>query len=423
MLYMNELNSININVCRKIFKMIDPKSKPNIIKGDFFKTYKTILPPGEKFNIIIGNPPYNNSYNTGDNKPYLCFTFLSLHILKTDGYLLFISPPAIYDYLFLKKVFTQKCGGETINYDKMLNILTINNDNDYLKKFFKGVGSVFTYYLIQNTSYKGKTNILHSSDTGKNKNFVKLTADFDIQQEYKVLSDDVWSSITKKITTSNDGINPFKKAIMNNSSKMRRIRKEQVEGGIVKKSKDNDSGYNIEIIEAYTVNNNNFSPTTFWYNDKDIDYDKKRVIISSGPSYLFPYIIGPKQYTLSDNIYYTTCEGKYGCDNLVYLLKSPLGLYIDSKYRPSSDNNKQIELLNKLKALPGDKKFTTDEDVYIFFGLNQKEIERIKTSKKHNKSNITKEPKKPKQTKGKKGGSKIGNKRTRKNKSSLWKLW
>ena len=423
MLYMNELNKVNVGVCRRIFKMIDPKASPNIIRGDFLKTYNTILPSGEKFNIIIGNPPYNNSFNTGDNKPYLCFTFLSLHILKTDGYLLFISPPAIYDYLFLKKVFTQKCGGETINYDKMLNILTINNDNDYLKGFFKGVGSVFTYYLIQNAPYKGKTNMLHSTNTGKTKNSVKLSADFDIQQEYKVLSDDVWSSITQKITTSNDGINPFKKAIMVDSKRMRRIRKEHIEDGTVKSSKDNDGGYNIEIIEKYSVNNNNFVPVTYWYNDKDVDYDKKRVIISSGPSYLFPHIIGPKQYTLSDSIYYTTCEGKYGCDNLEYLLKSPLGLYIDSKYRPSSDNNKQIELLNKLKALPGDKKFTRDEDVYKFFGLNQKEIERIETSKKNNKSKETKEPKKPKQTKDKKGGAKPGKKRTRKNKGSMWKLW
>ena len=128
-------------------------------------------------------------------------------------------------------------------------------------------------------------------------------------------------------------------------------------------------------------------------------------------------------YTLSDSIYYTTCEGKYGCDNLEYLLKSPLGLYIDSKYRPSSDNNKQIELLNKLKALPGDKKFTTDEDVYKFFGLNQKEIERIETSKKTKEPKEIKEPKKPKQTKDKKGGAKRGKKRTRKNKGSMWKLW
>ena len=56
-------------------------------------------------------------------------------------------------------------------------------------------------------------------------------------------------------------------------------------------------------------------------------------------------------------------------------------------------------MLNKLKALPGDKKFTTDEDVYKFFGLNQKEIERIETTKKHNKSNETKEPKEPGKTK------------------------
>ena len=35
MLYMVELIPVNVRVCRKIFNMIDPSAKPNIVKHDF----------------------------------------------------------------------------------------------------------------------------------------------------------------------------------------------------------------------------------------------------------------------------------------------------------------------------------------------------------------------------------------------------
>jgi tRNA1(Val) A37 N6-methylase TrmN6 len=62
MLYMVELNPVNSKVCEKIFYMIDPKSKPNIITGSFIKGdgYKKIIEFDFKFDVVFGNPPYNS---------------------------------------------------------------------------------------------------------------------------------------------------------------------------------------------------------------------------------------------------------------------------------------------------------------------------------------------------------------------------
>ena len=97
MLFMVELNPVNVKVCKRIFNMIDANSTPNIVKANFLldkwenmweKEYKGL----KTFDIVMGNPPYSNDVNTGDNKPYICFTSIGLEILKKDGFILFITP-------------------------------------------------------------------------------------------------------------------------------------------------------------------------------------------------------------------------------------------------------------------------------------------------------------------------------------------
>ena len=63
---MVELNPVNVRVCKKIFKMIDPDATPNIVKHDFltFKGFKDI----DKFDVIMGNPPFNDSQKFSKKK-------------------------------------------------------------------------------------------------------------------------------------------------------------------------------------------------------------------------------------------------------------------------------------------------------------------------------------------------------------------
>ena len=97
MIYTAEINTNNVNICKKIFKKLCPTAKPNIHKGDFLKlntTKPTNWP--NKFNCVIGNPPYNigGTGLEGSKRTHIIFTEHSLHLLEKDGYLAFICPPS-----------------------------------------------------------------------------------------------------------------------------------------------------------------------------------------------------------------------------------------------------------------------------------------------------------------------------------------
>tara|TARA_R110001632_G_scaffold104959_1_gene214156 strand:- start:865 stop:2262 length:1398 start_codon:yes stop_codon:yes gene_type:complete len=111
MLYMVELNPINCKACKKIFKMINGKANPNIYNSPFYTdtdsklkenwTSKCMLKISNlTFDIIIGNPPYNQggikSFNATDCKKsktvWPLFIERSFEMLKKDGFLVFLNP-------------------------------------------------------------------------------------------------------------------------------------------------------------------------------------------------------------------------------------------------------------------------------------------------------------------------------------------
>ena len=78
---MSELNKKNVYISRQIFD-IDNKYKLNIYEGDSLKMDIKKEWNVEKFDIIVGNPPYNdNSGNKG--KGHTLWTkFVELSICK-----------------------------------------------------------------------------------------------------------------------------------------------------------------------------------------------------------------------------------------------------------------------------------------------------------------------------------------------------
>lgn len=88
MLYMNELNAVNVGVCRSIFKMIDPNASPNIFRGDFLE--KTDLGGVSQFDIIIGNPPFQKGQNSN-----FYVEFIKHSILHLNKFIAFVVPNRI----------------------------------------------------------------------------------------------------------------------------------------------------------------------------------------------------------------------------------------------------------------------------------------------------------------------------------------
>lgn len=96
LIFITEINSNNVNICKKIFKTICPSAIPNIHKGDFLKLNTSAIKWPDKFNCIIGNPPYNigGTGLEGSKRTHIIFTEHSLKLLAKNGYLAFICPPS-----------------------------------------------------------------------------------------------------------------------------------------------------------------------------------------------------------------------------------------------------------------------------------------------------------------------------------------
>jgi site-specific DNA-methyltransferase (adenine-specific) len=86
MLFMNELNKKNVVLLKRLFAMIDAEAKPNITCKDFIE-----YDASTQYDIIVGNPPYNEARikETSDQPLYSKFIVKAIEISPR---LLFVVP-------------------------------------------------------------------------------------------------------------------------------------------------------------------------------------------------------------------------------------------------------------------------------------------------------------------------------------------
>jgi adenine-specific DNA-methyltransferase len=147
MLYMVEIDKANVFMMKKIF--CGGTYKLNIYEGSFLQ-YKEA-----KFDIVMGNPPFQNTNEEGERialNSNLWSVFIDLSFnkfLKDDGYLLFITPTS-----WMSPAPSNK------NKDVFYNNYIIHLNIKECEKYFKGVGSEFSYYLIKKTTDKKETTVI-----------------------------------------------------------------------------------------------------------------------------------------------------------------------------------------------------------------------------------------------------------------------
>ena len=357
MLYMVELNPVNVKVCKKIFKMIDSKAEPNISNSntlaeeDKWKSKFGI----DKFDIIMGNPPYQHK-KTGQKKSQAIWpNFVENSInsyLRENGYLLFVHPNNWRnidgDY---KKIFNRIT-------ERDLQHLTMRTFEDGAKTF-GGSGTNFDYYCIKNIlTKKNKTKI---NDIDRNE------LDLDLNS-YTFIPSGKFNIFEKLIKGDEKVSIVYDRTMYGNDKPW------------MNKEKKGDYEYPI----VYTITQKD--GLNLWYSSKKEEMFVPKVIISNG--------LGT--YPIIDS------KGKYGLSNFSYGIQD-LPKYLE--YIKNALNDPQfISLMEYVR-------FLNTKYNYKIIGAFKKDFwkefdyknEHKSSNKKTKKNNKKPEPKpKPKKTKKKK---------------------
>ena len=148
MIYASGNNSMSLFLYQCV---IDIKScyKTNIYYGEFlnkdFDLHQKQIWKINKFDIIVGNPPYNKGLTATGNSLWNKYILKNLNILNTNGYLAMITPSGWRKPQSAKSTLN-KVSMEMMS--KQIHYLEMHNQKDGLKTFNKGTR--YDMYILEN---------------------------------------------------------------------------------------------------------------------------------------------------------------------------------------------------------------------------------------------------------------------------------
>ena len=161
MLYMVELDTANVKISRRIFGKRANISCGSFLEDKWVKDFNGI----DKFDIIIGNPPFNASQENegkkgGGDSLWPKFVEKSLDLLVNNGYLVFVHPSAWRkppsDNSKTIGLFNKMAHENHIEY------LEIHDTKDGMATF--NVGTRYDWYVIN--KHKNSSNTTIKDQTG-----------------------------------------------------------------------------------------------------------------------------------------------------------------------------------------------------------------------------------------------------------------
>ncbi len=331
-LHFNDINEDRINNVKKIF--CEDEYKLNITKEDFLeKIYDN------KFDLIVANPPYaliNNDGKRTSKNHNLIKDFLdkSLKILRPNGYILYITPDNWMSYAD-RNILIKEITKLQIIY---LNIHTA-------KKYFKKIGSSFTWYIIQNCKYYKDIEIEGIWKKQLYSSFVK-------SQERKYIPlyyNKIIQSILSK-TIDNDNLVKFK---VENSSYLHKYTKKNN----IKDNMTEDFKYKLIHTPSQTV----------WSNIPHKYQDNYKVFISTTDK----YITFIDNCGMTQSIAFIKCESEEQAKIYKIILDHPLYQFINNICRWGNFNCNRI-----LQQFPIPN-INEIDNIYNYFNITKDEIDLI----------------------------------------------
>ena len=324
------LKNVSNIFCGDIYKL-------NIENNDFL-----FYENKKKYDLIVANPPYAKILENGkraSKNHNLIKSFLekSLSLLKPNGYLLFITPDNWMSYADRNTLI------ETIT-----SLQIIHLDIHTAKKYFKKIGSSFTWYLIENCPFYKNINIsgvwrkkeYHSSVLSKKRRYIPLFYNEIIEN---ILSKTIDNSSLKKfeIKTSSDLHKYTKSKLLSNN-------------------KTNEFQYRLIHTPKQTV-----------YASRPHKFQEGfKVFISTTDKYkVFIDNCG-----MTQSIVFILCSNEDEAKKYAKILEHPLYIFINNICRWGNFNN--IRILQSF-PIPNIEYSGDYKELYNYFNITEEEIEYI----------------------------------------------
>ncbi len=335
MLEFNDINKSRLANVRRVFC----NEKYNLqIRNDDFLTYYN----NKKYDLIVANPPYAKLLENGkraskNHNLIKDFIEKALSQLKPDGYLLFITPDNWMSY-----------ADRNVLIEIITSLQIIHLDIHTARKYFKKIGSSFTWYIIQNCPFYKNINV---SGIWKKKEYV----DSVISKKRKYIPM-LYSQMVQNILSKTIDNPKLLKFDVKTSSDLHRYTKAKY----ISNEKTNEFKYKL----IHTPNQTVYSSRPHKFQDG------YKIFISTTDKYnVFIDNCG-----MTQSIAFIMCSNEEHAKKNMRILQHPLYVFINNICRWGNFNN--IRILQNF-PLPNLDYSGNHKEIYDYFKITEKEIEYI----------------------------------------------
>lgn len=323
------------------------KGYKNVVKTDFLE-----WEPDMKFDVIIGNPPYQNPGKSKGQKLWYKFIFKSNDLLKKDGYLAMITPTSWIrggvnhgKQGVLKDLFAKKQ-------------LVAANFRDITKKYFPKIGVDISWWVMQNTNACEKTKfVLHDKTEYVDLKGVEVMSPIPDSRAISILN----KFIDDKLEKENVIYYNFKNADLSIESK---------EPTKNKKVKHWVHGCSQKNNDHYTYLDKRF-------NDK-LDFPKILFVI--GTRFWQPHVDEENVGVIAQG-FAIPIKKDWKKENILSVYESNLWKLIFFNFQLQQNGFMKNAIVKKTPAMDLSKKWT-NEEIYKYFKLTSDEIQYIEENVK-----------------------------------------
>ena len=331
----NDINEDRLENVKKIFSY-----NLNITNSNFICEHEN--KPDEKYDLIVANPPYaklmDDGKRTSKNHNLIKdFIEKSLSLLKTNGYLLFITPDNWMSYADRNTLI-----------EKITSLQIIHLDIHNAKKYFKKIGSSFTWYIIQNCPYYKDISI---SGIWKKEQYLSSVSS-QIMKFIPLLYNQIVQSILSKTILNTS----LKKFDINTSSYLHKYTKKE----LINTTETDIFKYKLIHTLKQTV-----------YSSKPHKFqDGYKVFISTTDKYNLTI----DNCGMTQSIAFILCDNQEQAQKYLKILYNPLYQFINNICRWGNFNNIRI-----MQQFPIPDNYEDDKDIYESFKITNEEIDYIQS--------------------------------------------